>query len=233
MGKVAIAATIKCSELPPDTPIPVEIQCDPRSKIVLMLRHGQGYHNVAALETPHPWPCGCVNGDPGICPYSRPALTDAELTPLGREQATSAGASLVSAIPEVVYVSPLTRTLETAKLAVEGAGNALSSVPFVANELIRERLGRHFCNKRSPLSSIARRFPKVDFSAVRSEEDVLFREDVWEQDAVMAARGKEFFFDLAQCKEKCVLCVGHASLFAATLNIGFELDNSQGKYKTE
>lgn len=231
MSKITGDRVIKCCELPLGHQIPVDVQSDPNSKVVVFLRHGQGFHNLAALEQPHRCLCCCSNGSPGRCPYSRPEHTDAELTPLGHEQAKSAGLQLRAAKPEFAFVSPLTRTLQTAHLALEAAADELGSLPMNADERLRERLGKHFCNKRRPLSYIANRFPNVDYSAMTSNEDALFSDEVWETDEEIAARSKRLFLDIAKRQEKCFLCVGHASLFSATLNVGFQLENSHGKYR--
>ena len=74
-------------------------------------------------------------------------------------------------------MSPLRRAIHTASL---GFGTAL---PYVCTELARERVSRHTCDQRRPLSEIKGDFPFVDFSEVMSEDDEmwLFKEIVPEE----------------------------------------------------
>lgn len=87
------------------------------SQIVHLVRHGQGYHNVeAALKGP--------------AAYKDPKLMDARLDETGKAQAIALGmqARRANISIDIVLVSPLTRTLETATYAFawppSGAGLA-------------------------------------------------------------------------------------------------------------
>ncbi|KAM3393063.1 hypothetical protein ACQJBY_013966 [Aegilops geniculata] len=88
-----------------------------RCKIVYLVRHAQGFHNAAE--------------ESDIIDCTSPALLDAQLTPLGwsqvdclREHVTECG--LAKKI-ELVIVSPLMRTLQTA-VGVFGGGNYTDGV---------------------------------------------------------------------------------------------------------
>lgn len=69
---------------------------------------------------------------------------------------------------DVVLVSPLTRTLETASLMFPqavaedgktgGGGGTSRAPPFVAVELCREAFGGHPCDQRRPISVVRREF---------------------------------------------------------------------------
>ncbi|KAL0285080.1 UNVERIFIED_CONTAM: Phosphoglycerate mutase-like protein 2 [Sesamum angustifolium] len=125
-----------------------------RCKTIHLVRHAQGFHNVA--------------GRKDHSAYMLPELFDAELTPLGWQQVDNlrkhVRSSGLSRRIELVVVSPLLRTMQTAvgvfggdgyedgidvpPLMAENAGNSsrpaissLNSPPFVAMELCREHLG--------------------------------------------------------------------------------------------
>ena len=83
----------------------------------------------------------------GAAAYKNPVLQDARLDDTGRAQATALGARIRDARMQVdiVLVSPLTRTLETASLmfpqVVAGTAGVAPPPPFVAVELCREAFG--------------------------------------------------------------------------------------------
>lgn len=92
-------------------------------KLLFLGRHGQGWHNVAEAFYGTPawdddW--SKLNGN-GTITWG----PDAQLTPLGVEQAKNATAAwkeeLLAGIPEpeVLYSSPLSRAAETAKITFD------------------------------------------------------------------------------------------------------------------
>lgn len=195
-----------------------------RSKVIHLVRHAQGYHNVAAETDP-------------LAPLSYDYF-DASLTPRGWQQAESLHKYLKSSriwdSVELVVASPLTRTLQTASgafggeivvngeaqkpLMIEAVGKsphkAVSTAgapPFLALELCREQFGLHPCDKRNPLRQIRTLFPGVDFSGVESEEDVLWKADVRETDDEVRARARAFVQWLLKRKEKELAVVSHGS----------------------
>lgn len=136
-----------------------------RSKVIHIVRHGQGYHNVAG-EVEH-------------ASYMSWEYLDASLTEMGWTQSEALHAHLettgIKAQVELVVVSPLLRTLQTAAgvwgdgpvvdesatlLMVGGLGKAPHAaiaapkgLKFVANEYCREQNGVHPCDRRSSISS--------------------------------------------------------------------------------
>ncbi len=99
---------------------------------------------------------------------------------------------------DVILVSPLTRTIQTATemfpdaaraiaaaAAASGATSTSSGVTaqslvppvvegypsFVAIEMCREAHGGHPCDQRRHISVLRREFPHVDFSLVHSDSD--------------------------------------------------------------
>ncbi|GAQ86948.1 hypothetical protein KFL_003220100 [Klebsormidium nitens] len=169
-----------------------------RFKVVHFVRHGEGYHNIG-FES----------------------LEDTHLTANGWSQAGKLQKHLNN-LPkpldlEVVIVSPLFRTLETAS-GVFGGGTidngqkmlmleqtpvhnevtrhyAIAErpgVPFIANEQCRERMSLNRCDRRRNLSETAKNFPGVDFSLIEHENDVMW--DLKHDEAVSAgAVGSRYF----------------------------------------
>lgn len=109
------------------------------SKNVIGIRHGEALHNV-------------VGKIYGTKVYEQ--FEDTTLTTNGMRQAMEA----IVPTPDLVLVSPLTRTLQTATLMFPGA-------KIVALECLKE-YPQHteICNRRSPISTISKLFPHVDFS---------------------------------------------------------------------
>ena len=122
-------------------------------KTVYFVRHGQAIHNVAKDK----------HTGPGN-PYLDPALVDAPLTPLGREQAQKLRETAAALAVEVVITSPMLRAAETACLAF--AAQLERGVPCVAVELCREQIGQNLCDKRGTRSVAAAAFPRVDYGAI-------------------------------------------------------------------
>ena len=167
------------------------------------MRHGQATHNVAKDN----------HTGPGN-PYLDPALTDAPLSPLGKEQAAALREATAALPIEVVLVSPLVRAVETACLAF--STQLERGVPFVAVELCREQIGQNMCDSRRPKSIAAAAFPKVDFGAIE-EEDVLFSPER-ETLVAMCQRAGRLLEALRQRPEQAIAVVTHSSFLAALFN---------------
>ena len=161
-------------------------------KTVYFVRHGQAVHNVAK-ET---------HTGPGS-PYLDPALTDAPLTPLGKEQAQKLREAAAALPIDVVIVSPLVRAVETACLAFEA--QLERGVPFVAVELCREQIGQNFCDARRPRAVVAAAYPRVDFGAI-DEEDKLFTPER-ETLIALAQRAGAFLAALRERPEQAIAVV--------------------------
>ncbi|KAK6940286.1 Histidine phosphatase superfamily, clade-1 [Dillenia turbinata] len=177
-----------------------------RSKTIHLVRHAQGIHNV--------------EGEKDHDAYLSYDFLDAHLTPLGWQQVDHlrkhVHACGLSKKIELVIVSPLLRTMQTAvgvfggegysdginvpPLMVKNAGKsqraAISSLncpPFIAVELCREQL-------------------------IENDEDILWKPDVREKKEEVAARGMEFLNWLWTREEKEVAVVTHSSFLFNTLS---------------
>ncbi|XWS69942.1 hypothetical protein CRYUN_Cryun03dG0006700 [Craigia yunnanensis] len=195
-------------------------------KLLHLIRHAQGIHNFPAEK-------------------SRDRLTsiefiDPELSSQGwqqvRDQRKNVSASGLLKRIEVVFTSPLLRTLQTSvgifggeehpdhvtplkEANVENDDHCGISTfnrpPIIATELCRE--GMKKIRRRGTISQCRSRFPAVDFSLIESEDDVLWEADENETHEEVAARGIEFVKWLLAKKEKEIAVVSHGFFLQQTL----------------
>ncbi|XP_024534273.1 phosphoglycerate mutase-like protein isoform X2 [Selaginella moellendorffii] len=143
-------------------------------------------------------------------------LFDAVLTPAGWEQVATLRkivreAGLDRRI-QLVTVSPMTRTLQTATGVFRGADyGSDSSLPLVAVELCRERISARTSDRRRSISSYKAHFPSVDFSQIEEESDVLWNAETAESLAAMQQRIRQFLQWLWERKEEEIAVVSHSS----------------------
>uniref|UniRef100_A0A6V3K2X2 Phosphoglycerate mutase-like protein n=1 Tax=Lotharella globosa TaxID=91324 RepID=A0A6V3K2X2_9EUKA len=143
------------------------------TKLIYFVRHGQGYHNLAAAESK--FRCDCREENTGNCPYLDAELTDPKLTPLGVKQANKLAriTKELKLQPEIVYLSPLCRAIQTGLVGFTHLIEEKSvSVPFVAAPGAREQSGLHMCDKRRNLKDIKEEFPQVDFEHIKGVDDL-------------------------------------------------------------
>jgi len=62
---------------------------------------------------------------------------------------------------------------------------------FKVHELCRETMGRHTCDKHSPISVVSKAFPNWDFKQCQNEEDVLWT-PIRESPLEVQARAKQW-----------------------------------------
>ncbi|GMI30176.1 hypothetical protein TrCOL_g9261 [Triparma columacea] len=205
-----------------------------RTKKIHFIRHAEGHHNVATKETGGT-DCLRTDGDPRDHP-----LYDARLTEKGIDQAVRLRSHL-STRPsqgrsfthfDLVVVSPLTRTLETARHifkrgrqpgkpdfmdakchrtdALTGQDYDLPAPRVLVREECRERWGEYVCDGRRSITSIYPEFPDFDFSEVANDEDVFYSEER-ESDEHCCKRATGFLEWLNRRPEKCIAVVTHSS----------------------
>eukprot|EP00629_Pelagomonadales_sp_RCC1024_P006895 CAMPEP_0119295688 /NCGR_PEP_ID=MMETSP1329-20130426/50188_1 /TAXON_ID=114041 /ORGANISM="Genus nov. species nov., Strain RCC1024" /LENGTH=246 /DNA_ID=CAMNT_0007296607 /DNA_START=140 /DNA_END=877 /DNA_ORIENTATION=+ len=179
---------------------------DDSEKTLYVVRHAEGYHNKGERELPN-WHSDQL----GLTKE----YWDARLTPEGVRQSESLNLQLQSARkapPQLVVVSTLSRTIQTAARAFGGLYGWPNT--YVATELCRERIADHECDHRRSKAALAQDFAFVDFSEVEDEEDVLWtaRKEVLpdEMNATLCVeRGGEFLAWLAARPEKRIAVVSH------------------------
>mmetsp|Transcript_36723 Transcript_36723/g.67211 ORF Transcript_36723/g.67211 Transcript_36723/m.67211 type:complete len:310 (+) Transcript_36723:43-972(+) len=209
-----------------------------RTKKVHFIRHAEGFHNVETTKT---GTTECL--ERGANQATEHPLWDSRLTEKGIEQAQalkghlerrpSGGRSFTAF--DLVVVSPLTRTLETAQ-HIFGPARKPGMPAFMfkgeappprilVREECRERWGKYVCDGRRPMREIIPEFPLFDFSEVEYDEDVFFTQDEREPEAHTCARAVQFLEWLNKRPEKCIAVVTHSS-FLRHLFMQFGADKS-------
>mmetsp|Transcript_19597 Transcript_19597/g.54485 ORF Transcript_19597/g.54485 Transcript_19597/m.54485 type:complete len:244 (+) Transcript_19597:90-821(+) len=178
-----------------------------------------------------------------------PSLIDAHLTADGWKQVVGLHKHIrtINLELELIVVSPMTRTLETATgvfgtaecpmggavkvlMAPTGEAEELCEErpalysdgcpPILACELVREQLGRNPCDKRRPMSELKLAFPGVDFSQVESESDTqweAYGAERREGVADIQARARQFLEWLESRPEKRIAVVAHSAFLTLGL----------------
>ena len=157
--------------------------CQPGAKRVHFVRHGEATHNVERA-------------------YRDPANRDARLTSKGLAQCEALGDVTrgLSSV-ELIVVSPLTRTLQTAYTGF--AAQAERSVPFVALEAARETVN-YVCDARSTAAQIRAEFPSVDLTGLAADDDAIWAryvDTLGDQDAHTGRRESD---DVDSVHARCV-----------------------------
>jgi broad specificity phosphatase PhoE len=190
-------------------------------KVLWLGRHGQGFHNVA--ETKYgtkAWDCywSALDGADGI------EWLDAHLTDVGVQQALDVNALWKQQLPHGIpmpqrfYVSPLTRTIQTAD-ATFSSIEAMQYKPYI-KELVREALGIHTCDKRSTKSHIETTFPHVAFEPNFSDADVLWEKDYREPVSARNYRLATFLDDVFAHDDGLFLSMtSHSGAIASMLEV--------------
>lgn len=134
---------------------------------------------------------------------------DATLTSIGQQQALDVHAlwkeqiPLGIPVPETYYVSPLTRTIETADLTFKNldlpAGKEYR--PYI-KELVREALGIHTCDRRSTRSEIESKLKHLTFEPGFEEQDRLWKKDYREPVSARNYRLATFLDDVFANEEE-------------------------------
>lgn len=190
----------------------------PNAKIIHFVRHAQGYHNI----------------DPSI--MKQPAGLDARLTDEGEAQCAQLAQTAAELRPQLIVVSPLTRTMQTALLSFS-IQLKQQGVPLVALESVRETVN-YLCDARRPLSAIVSQMAEagvaVDTSAGCEHE----HDELWaayerkhgtqaafkahRESADMpglAARARSAFAWLAARPEREIIIVSHSAFYWNVLNM--------------
>ena len=147
-------------------------------KVLHFVRHAEGHHNVAAS----PYTRGSEGYLRALAEFQ---WYDSRLSAKGESQCAALREAVRGLDYDLILVSPLTRTLQTATLAFarEGAERNHTStagdnrkldeqnVPWLAHEAIRERFGRNPCDNRRNVAELSAEFKHVDFSLVATDVD--------------------------------------------------------------
>lgn len=166
------------------------------SKTLYLIRHGHSLHNELFHKI-------------GVQAFINPSMIDAPLTQEGHIQSIELGQSWYKKNEiELILVSPLTRALETC-MNIFGD----TDIPIESHEFLREYpIGEDTCNKRSSLTLLKNKYPKVDFQ-LTMDQDILWRDDYRETLYELEDRLKTMIKYLKSRSEKNIAIVGHSSFF--------------------
>lgn len=188
---------------------PAKDRLEPNEKLVHLVRHGEGYHNVAQRE----WRDAGKPGEPYTLDNDpEEKLRDPELTDLGQIQASQ----LPALKPDLILVSPMRRATQTA-LQYDG--------PVLALEDLHETGGRHTCDRRLNRTALRSQFPRVDYSLITEEDDPLWHDTQRETKASIATRAANFLSFLRQRPENNVLVATHSGFLLTLLNAVLIVDD--------
>ena len=165
-------------------------------KNLYLIRHGHSLHNELFHKM-------------GVKAFRIPATIDAPLTNEGHLQSIELGQSWQNKNEiELVLVSPLTRTLETA-MNIFGD----TDIPIISEEFLREYpIGEDTCNKRSSLTLLKNKYPRIDFNLI-SDQDTLWTSEYRETIDELEQRLDKMVKYLQNRKEINIAIVGHSSYF--------------------
>lgn len=170
----------------------------PNEKIVHVVRHAEGYHNVAGKIDP-------------AFGYLRESLEDAELTDNGINQCKTLAKKVENAVKnvEMIVVSPLNRTMQTVKYSFP---YLLGKVPCIAVEEIRETTGMHPCDRRLSIRHHKPRYEFVNFDEVSHDDDPLYYQYMLREPQVhVIQRAMKFIEWLKHRPEKEIIIVSHGN----------------------
>ena len=163
-------------------------------KVLQLIRHGYSLHNELFTKI-------------GVQAFRIPLSYDAPLTNHGHVESIELGYNWDKKHDiELVLVSPLTRTLETC-MNIFGDTN----IPIECHEFLREYpIGEDTCNKRSPLTEIKGKYPKIDFH-LSMDDDLLWKENYRETIPELEIRIQIMINYIRSRKETNIAIVGHSS----------------------
>jgi len=127
-------------------------------KLIYFIRHGLAKHNENFKKY-------------GEKTFFDPNFIDTKLIPEGINQSNKLSSSWKEIYNiDLVLVSPLYRTLETANIIFNNI-----SVPIISLENLREYpMGEQTCNKRSNKDILLRDFPNINFDDIKDNNDTLW-----------------------------------------------------------
>mmetsp|Transcript_76340 Transcript_76340/g.158994 ORF Transcript_76340/g.158994 Transcript_76340/m.158994 type:complete len:270 (-) Transcript_76340:133-942(-) len=213
------------------SPTGTKADLKPGEKLLHLVRHGQGFHNLLAdlyREAGRTFDSQSgAGGDDN--PYKRVEVLDSPLTELGRRQAKALQEVTPKLDVDLVVVSPHTRATQTALLAFASLVES-KKVPFVAHEGCREIHGVHTCDQRRPISELRVDFPQIDYDQTNlSETDPLFSPEVREPMKDLADRGYNFLLWVRERPESCIAVASHFAFLITLVNAAVLTDDDKLK----
>ena len=164
-------------------------------KLLYLIRHGLAIHNENFLKY-------------GERTFFDPKYVDTHLIPEGINQSKKLSSSWgeINNI-DLVLVSPLYRTLETATNIFKD-----KDVPIISLEELREHpIGKHTCNKRSSKELLIQDFPNINLDNIEGE-DHLWTSDKGEDISSLKRRISNIKSFIEKRNEKTICIISHAKL---------------------
>eukprot|EP00798_Chlamydomonas_sp_ICE-L_P011676 gene11676-34398_t len=154
------------------------------TKTVHLIRHGEGFHNVAGLRDHDE--------------YASDEWFDAHLTEKGWTQAVGA----------------FSEGSHDADVNGDAAPPLMKLSELSAGELMKpmsmEIIGKHPCDRRRSRTFYEKTFPYIDFSLLETEEDVMWTQGHRESNEEIKARALEFFEWLSRRSKNIIVVVSRA-----------------------
>ncbi|KAJ5160339.1 phosphoglycerate mutase [Penicillium canariense] len=203
---------------------------DVEYKVLFLGRHGEGWHNAAETYYGTPaWNCYWAELDGN----STATWHDAALTDNGINQALIAHAFWQKEIdeqhihtPDNYFVSPLTRTLQTANYTFSGLSLPDGSATFkpLIKELFREGISIHTCDHRRSKSYIHELFPSWPIEKGFAETDQLWNGVTAETSGAQDVRsstvlGEVFFSSASSKRDAFVSVTSHSGEISSILRV--------------
>lgn len=195
---------------------------DEKYKLLFLARHGQGFHNLAHARYGNDawneyW--SKLNGDGDIVWGPDPLLTELGISQARENQdqwkiEISRGAPL----PQKWYVSPLRRSMDTLINTWDQQVDFKVVHPYICENL-REQMGVHTCDKRSPKSALSSYEEKgFIFEPGFAEEDIYYQDDYREAISEQAIRMNKFLQEMFTTNNDESVCLtSHSGSIRAQL----------------
>ena len=186
------------------------------NKTLYCIRHGEALHNELYK----------IKGSQVF--YNKDYI-DTVLTPKGETQSLDLGKYWLNKNEiELVIVSPLKRTLQTAYNIFKD-----TDIPIISLEFTREYpMGLHTCNKRSNLEELKILYPTIDFSTIFENKDMLWNDKREETIGELNLRIGELYYYINNRPEKKIAFVNHSSFIGQMKDNHIKyLDNGEEELK--
>lgn len=191
------------------------------NKTITFIRHAEGIHNEAEIKA----------GTNDILLTTvdvENKYLDSYLNKKGIEQSINIKSKIKTDNIDLIISSPLTRTLETADYSL--SSSVKEHIKFISTELCRELLGIHTPDGRSSIEKLKIKFPYVDFSLIKSNEDNLYKKIIEDEDSCYERAGR-FLKWLLNRTEKTIIVYSHRHFLRNLSN--YIIDNHKHKLKKE
>jgi len=186
------------------------------TKLVYLIRHGEGFHNLAQRE----WQEAKKSGEPYTLdtdPEFR--YMDPSLTPTGEAQASSLRDEAAKTKVDLYVTSPFKRAIQTLERSFDPAHRPEEPRKAWCLEVLHEQAGLHTCDKRRAISEIKEEYKWIDFSLVEDNEDPYWGDGLKRETMEhLQERCESLVRWIQQREEKRIVVSTHSTLLFALTN---------------